>query len=92
MIQIDYQKRKNQELFQGLENPKLLFLSNAQNYIPIYKRILSLNETNYNSVNLNHRWYLSSVKSAVDDCPNLFECKIKNTQNQKIKDKDVFFN
>ena len=91
MIQIDYQKRKNQELFKGLENPKLLFLSNAQNYIPIYKRILSLNETNYNSVNLNHRWYLSSVKSAVDDCPNLFECKIKNTQNQKIKDKDVFF-
>ena len=91
MIQIDYQKRKNQELFKGLENPKSLFLSNAQNYIPIYKRILSLNETNYNSVNLNHRWYLSSVKAAVDDCPNLFECKIKNIQNQKIKDKDVFF-
>lgn len=91
MIQIDYQKRKNQELFKGLENPKSLFLSNAQNYIPIYKRILSLNDTNYNGVNLNHRWYLSSVKAAVDDCPNLFECKIKNIQNQKIKDKDVFF-
>jgi len=91
MIQIDYQKRKNLELFKSLEDPKSLFLSSAQNYIPIYNRILSLNETNYNSVNLNHRWYLSSVKSAVDDCPNLFECKIKNIQTQKIKDKDVFF-
>ncbi len=91
MIQIDYQKRKNVELFKSLENPNSLFLSNAQNYIPIYNRILSLNETNYNSVNLNHRWYLSSVKAAVDDCPNLFECKIKNIQNQKVKDKDVFF-
>jgi hypothetical protein len=91
VIQIDYQKRKNQELFKSLENPSSLFLSNTQNYIPIYKRILSLNDTNYNGVNLNHRWYLSSVKKAVDDCPNLFECRIKNIQTQKIKDKDVFF-
>jgi hypothetical protein len=91
MTKIDYQKRKNHELFKSLEDPKSLFLSNAQNYIPIYKRILSLNDTNYNGVNLNHRWYLSSVKSAIDDCPNLFECKIKNIQTQKVKDKDVFF-
>jgi hypothetical protein len=91
MTKIDYQKRKNQELFKSLEDPKSLFLSNAQNYIPIYKRILSLNETNYNGVNLNHRWYLSSVKAAVDDCPNLFECKVKNIQTQKVKDKEVFF-
>lgn len=91
MTKIDYQKRKNHELFKSLEDPKSLFLSNAQNYIPIYKRILSLNETNYNGVNLNHRWYLSSVKAAVDDCPNLFECKVKNIQTQKVKDKEVFF-
>ena len=91
MTKIDYQKRKNQELFKSLEDPKSLFLSNAQNYIPIYKRILSLNESNYNGVNLNHRWYLSSVKGSIDDCPNLFECKVKNIQTQKVKDKDVFF-
>ena len=91
MTKIDYQKRKNQELFKSLEDPASLFLSNTQNYIPIYKRILSLNETNYNGVNLNHRWYLSNVKSAIDDCPNLFECKVKNIQTQKVKDKEVFF-
>jgi len=91
MTKIDYQKRKNQELFKSLEDPKSLFLSNAQNYIPVYKRILSLNDTNFNGVNLNHRWYLSSVKSAIEDCPNLFECKVKNIQNQKVKDKEAFF-
>ena len=91
MIHIDYQKRKNQELFKSLEEHTSLFLSNTQNYIPIYKRFLSLNETNYNGVNLNHRWYLSSVKNSIDDCPNLFECKIKNIQTQKVKDKEVFF-
>jgi len=91
MTKIDYQKRKNQELCKSLEDPKSLFLSNTQNYIPIYKRILSLNETNYNGVNLNHRWYLSNVKSAIDDSPNLFECKVKNIQTQKVKDKEVFF-
>ena len=50
---INYQKRKNQELFKSLEEPNTLFLSKTQNYIPIYKRFFSLNETNYNSINLN---------------------------------------
>ena len=59
---LNYQKRKNAELFKSLEQPNTLFLSHAQNYIPIYQRFFSLNETNYNSVNLNHKWYLSSIK------------------------------
>ena len=41
-----YQKRKNIDLFKCLENPELLFLSKTQNYIPIYNRFFSLNETN----------------------------------------------
>ena len=35
MINVNYQKRKNLELFKCLEKPESLFLSNAQNYIPI---------------------------------------------------------
>ena len=59
---LNYQKRKNAELFRSLEQSNTLFLSQAQNYIPIYQRFFSLNETNYNNVNLNHKWYLSSIK------------------------------
>jgi len=43
---INYQKRKNTELFKALEKPETLFLSKTQNYIPIYERFFSLNDTN----------------------------------------------
>ena len=87
---INYQKRKNSDLFKCLEEPTTLFLSKTQNYIPIYNRFFSLNETNYNSINLNHKWYFSSIKPNDED-PELFDCKIKNIQTQKTKEKEIFF-
>jgi hypothetical protein len=90
MIEVNYQKRKNIELFKSLEDPESLFLSNAQNYIPIYTKFFSLNETNYNSINLNNKWYISSINSSTDDY-NLYNCRVKNIVNNKTKDKNVFF-
>lgn len=55
---LNYQKRKNKELFKALEIHEEIQLSSAQNYIPIYTKFFALNETNYNSVNLNHPWAL----------------------------------
>ena len=100
MINVNYQKRKNTELFKSLEKPSSLFLSKTQNYIPIYKRFLELNDTNYNNVNLNHKWYISSINdddNNDDDsedcgCNKLYNCRIKNINNaNKTKDKDIFF-
>ena len=91
MIQINYQKRKNAELFKSLENPHFLSLSKIQNYIPVYKRFFSLNETNYNSINFNQKWYISNVNEANEYNKNLYTCNIKNTSNQKTKKKEVFF-
>ncbi len=103
MININYQKRKNSELFKGLENPSSLFLSKTQNYIPIYNRFFSLNDTNYNSINLNHKWYISSIneddknedannsEDSHNDYNKLYSCRIKNINTNKVKDKDVFF-
>ena len=91
MAQFTYQKRKNQELFKSLEDPTSLFLSKTQNYIPIYKQFFALNTTNYNNINLNHKWYLSSVKERLDDTVNLFDCRIKSIDSQKVKDKEIFF-
>lgn len=90
-IKIDYQKRKNLELFKCLEEQRFLHLSKTQNYIPIYNNLMVLNDTNYNNVNLNHKWYISSIKDADSSIPNLYNCRIKNTVNQKTKDKEVFF-
>jgi hypothetical protein len=91
MININYQKRKNAELFKSLENQEGLFLSNTQNYIPIYKRFFSLNETNYNNINLNNKWYISSVGDCSINGENVFNCRIKNINNNKTKDKEAFF-
>lgn len=90
MISVNYQKRKNIELFKVLEENENLSLSLTQNYIPIYKRFFNLNETNYNSVNLNHPLFISNIKETIDD-EKIYRCKIKNINNQKTKEKNVFF-
>ena len=91
MINVNYQKKKNIELFKSLEDSGSLFISNAQNYIPIYNKFFSLNETNFNGINLNNKWQISSVKEKIEDDINLYDCRIKNITNNKVKDKDLFF-
>ena len=54
---INYQKRKNTELFRDLNDK--LNLSKQQNYIPIYQRFFTLNQSNYNGVNLNNLNFIS---------------------------------
>ena len=88
MIKINYQKRKNAELFKTLE---CYDFKNTQNYIPIYNRFFSLNETNFNNVNLNHEWYLTNIKENVEENKNLYNCYLKNQTTQKTKTKQVFF-
>ena len=65
MVSINYQKRKNIELFKRFEEPELLNLSKTQNYIPIYSRFFNLNDTNYNNINLNN--YYEIVRDFADD-------------------------
>ena len=92
MFTINYQKRKNKELLETLEQKDMLFLSKTQNYIPIYTRFFTLNETNYLNVNLNNPWYLLNVKENIPDNEYLYSCAIKNTFTNKIKtDTLVFF-
>ena len=92
-IKINYEKRRNVELFKYLEKSDCFFLSNTQNYIPIYNRFFSLNNNNFNSINLNHTWYLYSIKNKVEteySCKNLFQSRVKNSNDDEIKNKIVF--
>lgn len=91
MITINYQKRKNADLFKTFQDENSLFLSKTQNYIPIYNRFFSLNDTNYNSINLNNKWYISTIENQIDENNNLFTCKLKNLLTNKVKEKQVFF-
>jgi hypothetical protein len=91
MIDINYIKRKNTILFKSLEDSNLLFLSHPQNYVPIYKRFFSLNETNYNNINLNHSFHIEEILHTVENESNTFLCKISNTNNNEIQKKEIFF-
>ena len=48
-ISVNYQKRKNLNLFNQFQTNKNINLTNVQNYIPIYDRFFSLNSTNTNT-------------------------------------------
>lgn len=92
MIEVNYHKRKNQELFKSLEEKKSLFISKTQNFIPIYQRFFNLNDTNYNAINLNHQFYITEVNERLEENMNIFNCKVKNIDNpKKSKDKQIFF-
>ena len=92
-ISVNYQKRKNNNLFTKFQTNKNINLSNVQNYIPIYDRFFSLNNTNWNSINLNHQWAISDIKDnkVNDNDEHCFTCKLKSitedddlTSTQKV--------
>jgi hypothetical protein len=59
---INYQKRKNNNLFNKFETIPSILLTNAQNFIPIYNCFFSLSQNNFNSINLNHKYYIYDIK------------------------------
>ena len=59
-MEFSYKKNDNTDLFRDLEKDYLTNISKLQNYIPIYDKFFSLNESNYNSINLNNN-YIKSI-------------------------------
>jgi len=86
---IDYQKRKNKELFKQFETNAFIGLESAQNYIPVYDQYFNLNETNYNNINLNHKWHLSKIEASINST-KCFKCVLEADSNAN-KTKNVFF-
>ena len=60
---IYYKKNKNKNLFSDLEKHSITKL---QNYIPLYQNFFSLNENNYNNINLNHKYHISDVNENIE--------------------------
>ena len=80
-LSINYQKRKNINLFNKFQTNNKINLTDTQIYIPIFDRFFSLNTTNWNSINLNHQWAISDIKDLKhndDDSDNIFTCKLKH--------------
>ena len=58
MFDIFYNKNNNTALFEYLEKNGF---SDIQNYIPLYSNFFSLDENNYNNINLNNRYSISNI-------------------------------
>ena len=56
-----YSKRDNKHLFENIKNNDFLGMSEIQNYIPIYENFFSLNQKNWDKINLNQRYFLNSI-------------------------------
>jgi len=90
-ISVNYQKRKNNNLFNKFQTNKRINLSDVQNYIPIYDRFFSLNNTNWNSINLNNKWAISDIRDSNKNDKNnedidnehIFNCKLKHISDDE---------
>ena len=89
-LNVNYEKRNNLELFKTFRNNKDLSLLKVQNYIPIYNNFFSFNETNYNVINLNNKFYISSLLKQVENRENVFTSILKNTVNETTLEKEIF--
>ena len=66
-MELFYKKNKNKEVFSNLETVELGNFKHMQNYIPIYSRFFAFNDTNWNSINLNHSKRIQSITEKQDD-------------------------
>jgi hypothetical protein len=82
-----YQKNKNEELFKTLENSQL-GLHDLQNYVPLYENFFSLNDTNFNSINLNQKYYLYSLIQE-ESGKNTIKAQVADISNN-IFEREVF--
>jgi hypothetical protein len=90
-LTLNYQKRKNTQLFVNMQNHKGIQLSNLQNYIPIYNHFFSLNNNNFNSINLNHLWNITDIKDTLHCNDSIYSCKLKNNDFDTEINEKVFF-
>jgi hypothetical protein len=88
---LNYVKRKNTELFKSFQEKGQLSFSAIQNFVPIYNKFFSLNEINYNSINLNHHCYISDVLGKHGDARNVYRANIKRRDNEAVIDKRNVF-
>ena len=65
MFQLNYRKNKNVELFKDIHEK--MGVSKIQNYMPLYQHYFSLNNTNYNSMNLNTFKSVSHIDDKIDE-------------------------
>ena len=84
---VEYVKNKS-DFLKTLENSDNLNLKNVQNYVPLYENFFVLNDTNYNHINLNQRYHITSITERPEF--NKINCKVIDSVNSNVKEEQVF--
>tara|TARA_B110000008_G_scaffold267519_1_gene294715 strand:- start:342 stop:2087 length:1746 start_codon:yes stop_codon:yes gene_type:complete len=87
MFDIFYRKNNNKSLFESLEDLENMNSTSLQNYVPIYKNFFSLNDQNFNNINLNHKYSIESLVKKYNHTS--YNVKIKSEKN--TINRDAFF-
>ena len=93
-IVTDYEKRNNCDLFQDFHKINGVDCVDIQNYTPVFDKFFSLNGSNYNSINLKHKYNIDRILGSVDDSLNLYKCKLNSKTTAVVStktNKNVFF-
>jgi len=89
-FEIFYKKNDNAELFSYFSDNSKNKITKMQNYIPIYSRFFSLNETNHNKINLNNKYSIKKIKE--QETNNKFTLLVENNDKNSTKQsKKSFF-
>jgi len=85
MFDLFYKKNRNGQLFSYLEENGF---RNIQNFVPIYQNFFSLDNNNFNSINLNHKY---SITEIIDrESNNKFEIKCCDCSDNILKCNSFF--
>ena len=87
-MEINYKKNDNKDLFKKLNDIELTNIDNLQNYCPLYNKYFKLNNNNYNSINLNNKYYLADIINKKSY--NKFDGILKDICNNNVN-KEIFF-
>ena len=89
LFDIYYKKNDNSKLFSYLSEKSKNKIKNIKNFIPLYSRFFSLTESNYDKINLNHKYHIHDIKSE-DSENNTFTVYLFDNSKNKILKQSFF--
>ena len=87
-MDLSYKKNDNANLFSTLVKKELLNVSDPQNYVPLYSKFFTLNNNNFNNINLNNPLSLVSVENRESE--NKYSGTVINEEGE-MKQRQIFF-
>jgi hypothetical protein len=88
MFDFGYYKQDNTNLFKQMENIDLINIYNTQNYIPLYSKFFDINEKTFNTFNLKHKYFLTSLDKKISE--NTYSISITDHNTQHKTKTDTF--